>query len=308
MIIVAPPIIPDGPNPPTRRIAPAGLVSRHRTSYEVEKKPMGVAAITTVCTVELLHELREFLPAARVAFPGVPIIVWTDDDAQVTSHGSHVPGVEFRVFDRAASAGRTAKVATHAAYWHADAIHQKIVGLRQVVNEYPGPDGVLLVDCDVTFRLGFERRYQGDVVLSPFYWGQRTIAVGGGKLLQHRDGEFNAGMLITRSLAFCDWWLAAYESGLGGFYEQGCLDLVPGHFVTDYFSPLHNFGKWRFSPPSGVVMSYHQHLEERSRRHDVGAIKIAAQRVAAEARAALSADVKSPKKQNRKTANTKKAF
>ncbi len=133
-----------------------------------------------------------------------------------------------------------------------------------------------------------ERRYNGDVVLSPFYWGKRTERTREGELLQHRDGEFNAGMIMSRSADFCDWWINAYLSGEGGFYEQGCLDAVPGLFSTDYFSPLHNWGKWRWSAPHPDVRSFHQHVREvASRRPDVGAIKIAAQSAAAKARSIL---------------------
>ncbi|NUQ50759.1 MAG: hypothetical protein HUU27_12700, partial [Phycisphaerae bacterium] len=150
-----------------------------------------------------------------------------------------------------------------------------------------GEGGVLLADCDVVFRAGFERDYRGDVVLSPFYWGRRDIRVAGGGLLQSRDGEFNAGLLMTRSAAFCQWWIDAYLSGLGGFYEQGCLDQVPAAFFADYFSPLHNWGKWRFAAPHGAVRSYHQHHREIGRRPDITLISLAAKRAAAEARAAL---------------------
>lgn len=283
MIIVATTSqLPDKRNPTSRRITQKpGLM---RALSKANKHQMGIAAITTVCTRELYHELEEFLPSARVAFPDKPIIVWTDVKDATTA----VDNVSFRYFDPATLTLHTENVVTHASYWHPEAIHQKISGLRQVVRDYPGGDGVLLVDCDVTFRQGFERLFYGDVALSPFYWGRRDVVVEGGRLLQQRDGEFNAGMLVTRSLDFCDWWMQAYESGMGGFYEQGCLDAVPANFTTDYISPLHNFGKWRFAAPHRHIRSYHQHARERSRNSDVGMLKIAAQRAAAEARRKLN--------------------
>lgn len=256
--------------------------------------PMNVAEIVTVCMGDLLHELREFLPAARVAFPGKRIHIYTDrgDESFAIAKEVMVENVEAHFTPDASKQISIEKVAKHSDYWKPWPIWWKLRALQERV-AYIDPasrDGVLLVDCDVTFREGFERPFRGDVALSPFYWGRRDIdipAAKGGGLLQHRDGEFNAGMLVTRSRDFCDWWMRAYLDGLGGFYEQGCLDLVPGLFTTDYTSPLHNWGKWRFAAPHGAVRSFHQHLSEPSRRMDVGALKMAAQRAAGEARETL---------------------
>lgn len=255
------------------------------------KSPMGVAEIVTVCMGGLVHEMREFLPAARVAFPDVPISVYTDREGEVSLINRECPVENLtihstRLFDLPAQSS----VKEHSVYWQKIPILCKLMAIQERAKDLPprSTDGVLLVDCDVTFREGFERRYHGDVALSPFYWGKRTERTREGGLLQHRDGEFNAGMLLTRSSAFCDWWLRAYLSGEGGFYEQGCLDAVPGLFPTDYFSPLHNWGKWRWAAPCPAARSFHQHVAERAAaRPDVGAIKIAAQRAAAEARAKL---------------------
>ncbi len=255
---------------------------------------MNVAEIVTVCMGDLIHELREFLPAARVAFPGKRIHVYTDRGVDALEIAAEVMAENVSIHNAFDASKQISidQVAKHSDYWQPWPIWWKIRALQERV-AYLDPasrDGVLLADCDVTFREGFERPFRGDVALSPFYWGRRDIALPqerGGGLLQHRDGEFNAGMLVTRSRVFCDWWMRAYLDGLGGFYEQGCLDLVPGLFTTDYISPLHNWGKWRFTPPHGGVRSYHQHIGEPSRRMDVGALKIAAQRTAAEARATL---------------------
>lgn len=250
---------------------------------------MHAVSVVTVCMGGLLDELREFLPSARLAFPGLPIHVYTDRGPELWDLLATLPVGEIRVHPTPAVEGvDLGRVARHSDYWQPWPIYWKIAALREQVADLPpgAEGGVLLADCDITFREGFERNYHGDVVLSPFYWGRRDIRVGGA-LLQHRDGEYNAGLLLTRSMEFCQWWMEAYLSGLGGFYEQGCLDLVPGLFPTDYFSPLHNWGKWRFAAPHPEVRSYHQHLAERSLRPDIGAIKIAAQRAAAEARAQL---------------------
>lgn len=254
---------------------------------------MAVAEVVTVCMGDLLHELREFLPSARVAFPQALIHVYTDRGVDALEIAAEVRVGNLSVH-HAGDVSREVsieRVAKHSDYWQPWPIYWKLRALQERVAHLDpaSRDGVLLADCDVTFREGFERPFRGGVALSPFYWGRRDLTVQGGGLLQHRDGEFNAGMIVTRSLAFCQWWMDAYLSGAGGFYEQGCLDLVPGLFTTDYISPLHNWGKWRFAAPHAAVRSYHQHIGEPSRRMDVGALKIAAQRAAAEARAKLKA-------------------
>jgi hypothetical protein len=253
---------------------------------------MGVGEIVTVCMGSLIRELREFLPSVRVAFPGIPIHVYTDRaiEAMEIATSAAVGNMHFHPTPDVSAQVDLAKVARHADYWQPWPIWWKIRAMQERIAERGdnARDGVLLADCDVTFRAGFERPFQGDVAISPFYWGRRDIDVPGGGKLQHRDGEYNAGMIVSRSQAFADWWMQAYLSGAGGFYEQGCLDLVPGEFLTDYISPLHNYGKWRFAAPHAAVRSYHQHIGERSTRLDVGSLKMAAQRAAAEARATLA--------------------
>jgi hypothetical protein len=271
----------------SRRPRAAAAPHRYGTSA-----PMGVAEIVTVCMGDLIHELREFLPSARVAFPGVPIYVYTDRAVDALAIGAtvNVGNVTVSPTEDVAEIVSLDRVARHSDYWQPWPIYWKIRAVQDRLSARApdSRDGVMLADCDITFRMGFERPFYADVALSPFYWGRRDIAVPGGGLLQHRDGEFNAGLLVTRSRAFADWWMQAYLSGEGGFYEQGCLDLVPGRFLSDYISPLHNYGKWRFAAPGSQVRSYHQHVLERCNRMDVGSLKMAAQRAAAEARETLA--------------------
>jgi len=254
--------------------------------------PMTVGLIATVCMGDLLHELREFLPSARIAFPGIPIHVFTDRvvDAMEIASGTRVGNLQLHLAGDLSGEVSLDRVARHSDYWQPWPILWKIRAMRRCITLLADPvrTGVLIADCDITWRLGFERPFRGDVALSPFYWGRRDIEIPGGGLLQHRDGEFNAGMVVSRSVEFADWWERAYLSGDGGFYEQGCLDMVPTQFTIDYISPLHNYGKWRFTQPHDAVRSYHQHIGERSTRLDVGSLKMAAQRAAAEARSALA--------------------
>lgn len=269
------------------RLIPSPITFRSG-SYE----PMKVSEVVTVCMGKLIHEMREFLPSVRVAFPECPIYVYTDNilAVQEIAEANLVNNViPVKVsFDTPSFS----KVIKHSVYWHADAIYFKLKALLDRVKSLPSNSrsGVMIVDCDVTFNDGFEKPFFGDVALSPFYWGKRDLKVQTGESLQSCHGEFNAGMLVSRSIDFCNWWIDAYIAGLGGFYEQACLDFVPKSFCVDYISPLHNFGKWRFAKPHKFVRSYHQHILERSKNADVGALKIAAQSAAAKARKSLLKD------------------
>lgn len=276
-------------NPPGRRPRPGRVPLRPGS-----QAPMAVREIVTVCMGDLLPELGEFLPAARVAFPRVPIHVYTDHAVGALEIGVELHVDRLHVHPTRDLSGEVslAAVAHHADHWQPWPIYWKLHALAERVAALPDGcrDGVLLADCDVIFREGLDRAMCGEVALSPFYWGRRDLPAPSGdraRRLQHEHGEFNAGLVLTRSIDFCAWWIAAYLSGEGGFYEQACLDAVPGRFHADYFSPLHNWGNWRFAAPPPEARSYHRHLAERSTRLDTGAIAIAARRTAAEARALL---------------------
>ena len=262
----------------------------------ISKRPLKLDRIVTVATEALWHEMREFLPSARVAFPDIEIVVGTDvplNEAQALADSLFVPNVRIVEIDMAEALPHLTSVCKVADYWVSEAIWWQLELFRREI-----ADGAtaLLCDSDITFRLDFERSFYGDVVLSPFYWGDLGLLTRANPLdpertartqLHVRDGLFNAGMVMSRSLEFAEWWMAAFLSGEFGFYEQKCLDAVPAQFPTDYFSPKHNFGKWRFAPPFRTVRSYHQHVREPARRPDVILLKMEAQEAAAEARAEL---------------------
>jgi len=266
-----------------------------RSSTQDPARPLIADAIVTVCTKELAHELREFLPSVNVAFPRARIFVATDISAaelRALCESLHLTEKVTRIPLRIAEARkRIRKVSTVSDYWNKEYIWVKLDALQRVQERLPD-SGILMLDCDITFAAPFERHFFGDVVLSPFYWGNLQMQTHadpadsskGCVPIWERDGLFNAGMLLTRSADFCRWWKETYESGEFGFYEQKCLDQVPRLFHADYFSPLHNFGKWRFESPWQEVRSYHYHLRETARRQDCLDIKLAAQQAAARAR------------------------
>lgn len=235
--------------------------------------PLSVEVVMTVCTQELAHELESWLPSAAFHHPEARLYVVGDYPAcQKAREVAVAYGVVNRVFplpllggDGLAIAGERCRgVAKIHRYWRADVIWWKLEGLRQVLSRFEVGKGVLLTDCDITFAGTVRESWVGvDVVLSPFYWvhfdHKVRHPVDGVMPLAQRDGYFNAGYLLTRRVEVAEYWMELYESGVGGFYEQKCLERLPGKFACDYFSPLHNWGKWRREVPRDGVVSIHFH-------------------------------------------------
>jgi hypothetical protein len=99
-----------------------------------------------------------------------------------------------------------------------------------------------------------------DLVLSPFYWPDSTAPTP----IAH--GFFNAGYLLVRDTRIVNRWEQMYAEGLGGFYEQKCLEALGREFVTAWFGHEHNFAKWRWESPSRrAVVSFHHKLKSRGK-------------------------------------------
>ncbi len=247
-----------------------------------------LTTIITICTKDLIHELVEFVPSARHAFPDLKIVVFTDDVnlAEEILKEYRITNICFKQIDLNDACYKITNVDNISQYWKKEPIWFKLKSLKDEVILANG-EGVMLCDCDITFKRGFSRAFFGEVVLSPFYWGDRHLETREGDSLKDRDGEFNAGMIITNSVEFCDWWIESYENGLGGFYEQKCLDYAPKLFEVDYIGPEHNFGKWRFRVPKDHVSSFHYHVREKALNKINIFIKLEAQKAAAKARAMI---------------------
>lgn len=267
-------------------------VTRNREDFRSFSAPLKIEAIVTVCTEALIHELREWLPTARRCYPGIPLYVATDvteDRVMEYARDVHVENVHVVPLDLAHAVGRVGKVNVWAKHWILEAIWCKLDALRRVVEKHPR--GVLLADCDITFiRPTYRREYWADVVLSPNFHGDLQLTTPDLSKesripLFVRDSLFNAGMVATRSVEFCEWWIEQYEAGgEGTFVEQTALEQVPRLFDVDYFGPEENFGKWRFAAPPPNTNSVHMHVHERARKPEVTILKIAAQSSAASAR------------------------
>lgn len=271
---------------------------RAKRSRKVEAEfdhPMGIDVINTLCTEELLHELEEWLPSARVCYPNAKLVVSTDVNPKRVheiAKGLHVRDVHTMNFNRKEAISKSKNIPLYSKHWKPETIWGKLNETRRVVEEHPG-QGVMFADTDITFIRPIDRTFLADVVLSPAFCGdlQRTtkLLTSDDRIpLFRRDGLFNAGTWITRSSTFMRWWIGAVELSEGdSFLEQTSLEHAPRNFVTDYLDSRDNFGKWRFQLPPPDVRSVHFHIHESSNWMEDTVIKLMGQRAAAEARKIL---------------------
>jgi len=257
---------------------------------------MGVDVLVTLCTEELLYELYEWLPTARVCYPKTKLVVVTDvapGRVKVIADEVNVSRLQIRKFDRERAVEKSRNIPLYSTHWKPETIWGKLDETRTTIKDYPGK-GVMFADSDITFVRPIDRTYEADIVLSPAFCGdlQRKVSLLTRPEAQipmfRRDGLFNAGMWLTRSVEFMSWWIAAVEASEGdSFLEQTSLEYCPAGFITDYLDSRDNFGKWRFQAPPSDVRSVHYHLKERSRWVEDTEIKRVGQRAAAEARKKL---------------------
>lgn len=269
---------------------------RNRKAVPEFEGPMNIDIIGTLCTEELLHELDEWLPTARVCYPKAKLVISTDvplKRVEEIARRLNVKNVKVRKFDRKRAIENSKNIPLYSPHWKPETIWGKLDETRTSVETYRGA-GVMFADTDITFVRPIDRSFHADVVLSPAFCGdlQRKTSLltqPDQKIpLFRRDGLFNAGMWLTRSFEFMDWWIKAVEmSGGDSFLEQTSLEYAPGGFITDYLDSRDNFGKWRFQAPPPDVRSVHYHINERSRWIEDTEIKRIGQAAAAEARIKL---------------------
>ncbi len=142
----APPVDPPpNGNPRTRRRA--HLIDPVRKSTGI-KASMGISCIATVCMGDLIHEAREFLPSARVAFPRVPIHVHTDNEAGIKGLCEDLNISDLHFHHCQESDHDFSSVKSHSSYWQQFPILCKLLAMKKHVSGLPkgSVDGVLLVD------------------------------------------------------------------------------------------------------------------------------------------------------------------
>jgi hypothetical protein len=146
----------------------------------------------------------------------------------------------------------------HGDLWPLHWIAAKLEVLRRAIAAFPGR-GVLLADADLIFTRRLpDLSWDADLVLSEHH----------GPLpdrLPPRSGIYNAGMVLCRDESVVDRWRELFATGVGGFYEQGCLEQLAREFVTDTFPGSWNWGNWRrtedLAASGRVPAILHQHLE-----------------------------------------------
>ena len=226
-------------------------VSNHR---------MGLEVAAVVCDEPVMGDLEAWLLTFKAFHPDTLAIVICDGEVSryvrslIKEWGLgdvHIMPV-MNQDTQATIEKRVQCVATESAYWKTVPIWWKIFALQQAICAAKG-GGALVADSDVVFCKRLDESFQADMVISPFHWVDWSNEV------VRRHGVFNAGFIMSRHPDASGIWGYMYEQGLDGFYEQKCMERLPGMFHCDYFGKDHNHGIWRKEPPTGSTASVHIH-------------------------------------------------
>ena len=221
--------------------------------------PMRARAFCAVATAEVAGE-AEILVRTLRRHHGEPLVLVCDETVASRISSLGLPRIEIEPIS-AALLGRaeelSRRVVRHDPYWKADLIALKFHALRTAIQRH-GPSHLLDADIAVNGSLHAGGPWIADLVLSPFYWPDPAAAVP----VAH--GFFNAGYLLAGNTRVVDRWEEMFATGMGGFYEQKCLDYLGREFVTTWFGHEHNFAKWRWESPSlRPVVSLHHKLRAK---------------------------------------------
>lgn len=136
-------------------------------------------------------------------------------------------------------------------YHKSECIFLKFEVIRKAVESF---GSTVFCDSDLFIFEPFNSPQDCSVALSHNLATSRDIAKNA-----NSEGVFNAGLIYTNDLEFVSWWENRFLTGKG-FYEQRCLNEVPGMFRTDYFDTKHNYGWWRSQINKKTIHSAHCHL------------------------------------------------
>jgi hypothetical protein len=206
--------------------------------------PLKIEAIACVCGgASTAREALTMLETLRRYHPEWPVFLLADEaGAEVLRQGDwerpgdvlHLVSAEL-IETLAAAASQAAR--PHGDQWPIGWISAKILCLELAIRHYRRP--VMLVDADLIFTRRLpDLVWDADLVLSE-HAGPIPDR------LSSRSGIYNAGMVLTRSLRLCARWREFFEAGVGGFYEQGCLEDLSREYLTDTFPAAWNWGDWR---------------------------------------------------------------
>ncbi len=218
------------------------------TAPVVVAEPVVRRSIAGGCTVTTRETASEAVWAA-VTFHTVhslPVLIVCDRESldYLQQATSSMGGIVVRCHD----APLHGRVRSHNRYHRPDAIALKMKAMQFAIEAF---GDAVFFDADLTFLGPLPAPDDAVVMLSPNW---ECFTASG----QH--GRYNAGLVWSCSVEFCDWWLGEYLSGRSSFYEQSALDLVPAKWRTSYFGPDHNHGFWRGPIAARRVDSIHCHL------------------------------------------------
>jgi hypothetical protein len=223
--------------------------------------PMRARAFCAVATVEVVDEVEILVRTLR-RHHAEPLVLVCDEGVAERISALALPRIEIEPITdelRARAEQLSLRVFRHDPYWKPEAIALKFHALRIAIHRH-GPSHLLDADIAVNASLHTGGPWMADLVLSPFYWPDPAANTP----VAH--GFFNGGYLLVRDTRIVNRWEQMYATGLGGFYEQKCLDYLGREFVTAWFGHEHNFAKWRWeSPRRRPVASLHHKLRAKGK-------------------------------------------
>ena len=265
-----------------RRIGRAAEPERHAWPVDAPRETPGAmltpGRLMVVATEEVKADLGRLIPTVLAWHPGLEIHVVGDAAACRMAEGigrffGRERGITLHDWITPESLERAEvecrDVVRHSPYWKMGPIWWKLEGMRRLFEQGGAP--VMLVDSDIVFcrpwRMG-EMVFLGvDLVLSPFHWPGDVPVIPRGPGSVERwpvsavHGWHNAGMLLAGRGEIPEEWMRLTRAGVGGFYEQGCLDHLAQRFRHDVLGTAHNWGIWRKHAPGPDVASVHRHAE-----------------------------------------------
>lgn len=231
----------------------------------VETQALTPRAFTTVCGGTYAHEIGNWLRTLRLWHPVEPVYIYADDAAAewVERQPEHLRkntwvsrvGEDHLAYARQ----QCVKVQWHNAYFKPEWIWLKLEALVRSVEHSQVP--TLLADSDLIFTGRIDETWHAEAVLSPHWHMQNNDRT-------KQVGYFNAGWFLTASPRLARRWRSLYEQGVGGFYEQKCLEHLQAEFDCAYTSSVHNVGRWRQRPCPRGTKSIHGHIDDGD-RHDM---------------------------------------
>ena len=165
---------------------------------KVERKSEGwlPRAIGCLCAGKLVHEIRNWvLGVAAFRSPEKIVVAGCWDAMREAERVEREIGIGIEKMPLIVGdwkrVARVESVVCHSEYWNKELIWWKTRCAEMMVEKF---GSLLFVDSDWMPCDNWEKKLFGDVILSPFYWGE-----GFKRELVESHGIYNAGMIGIRS-------------------------------------------------------------------------------------------------------------